>query len=546
MPCLLSCASDAPRGFQADSYIYALVPHSYVMTIPIITNGFGGNRSTFHQDHVIEIHQSAFRRQRDYMNQLLKPGSKKPDFILPACANKLLPPTEKVEKEYVCLWPKPSDFATAMDVYWLTQSHKNASAIHRDVRAPIATAGARVGGGGGGGGSGPTKPEPGASFSSSSECLGRSSEEHYLKVFGAGVVHRVQALGPPDLQMPKDVAASWKTASCLSHSAHPPSPTASQQSQSQSPLGASLATSGSSWASTSRLSNVFLSGLCGRGKGQDRMGDIALTASHLATMYAAVHAPSKSPYALIIEDDVQFPFHVDFAQMLTKAPSGFAAVFLSSSEEGFTHRMWIRYLRDKVLFESEHRRLLDTWMMGAYIINKEVVRPIIDRIVKSLGGNDGGAVGGVGSVGGASGVDVSLDMKILAGLASPCVPAQCCGSLTGFKDQGECVLAPRGIKIESFLLQLFRENSYLSTMPLVMIGINGNISHFNSRHRYWATRDQGALRDQRVVVKHMASGENKLPPHVKPACNFDFEPTVTAAGASMGGDSDKKQQQRFQ
>ena len=48
----------APRGLQADSFIYAMVaPHykAYVLTIPLIANGLGGNQSTFHQRHVESV-----------------------------------------------------------------------------------------------------------------------------------------------------------------------------------------------------------------------------------------------------------------------------------------------------------------------------------------------------------------------------------------------------------------------------------------------------------------------------------------------------------
>lgn len=51
----------APKGFQADSFIYALA-RTYAISVPLITNGAGGNQSTFHQDHVESIHESAFAR----------------------------------------------------------------------------------------------------------------------------------------------------------------------------------------------------------------------------------------------------------------------------------------------------------------------------------------------------------------------------------------------------------------------------------------------------------------------------------------------------
>lgn len=94
--CTLPCIA-ATRGFQADSFIYALAT-TYVLSVPIITNGIGFERSTFHQDHVLHTHQFAFNQQRIFINQLLmtdidgdnKP-IRKPSFISPACGTALLP-----------------------------------------------------------------------------------------------------------------------------------------------------------------------------------------------------------------------------------------------------------------------------------------------------------------------------------------------------------------------------------------------------------------------------------------------------------------------
>ena len=73
----------APRGYQADSFLYAMT-NTYVISIPIIANGLGGNQSTFHQDHVELLHRKAFRRQRQYVNMLYK-EVKPPPFVKPAC-----------------------------------------------------------------------------------------------------------------------------------------------------------------------------------------------------------------------------------------------------------------------------------------------------------------------------------------------------------------------------------------------------------------------------------------------------------------------------
>eukprot|EP00128_Syssomonas_multiformis_P015332 Colp12_sorted_trinity150504_noHs@25346 len=36
----------APRGYQADHFLYAMAP-TYMLAVPVISNGLGGNTSTF-------------------------------------------------------------------------------------------------------------------------------------------------------------------------------------------------------------------------------------------------------------------------------------------------------------------------------------------------------------------------------------------------------------------------------------------------------------------------------------------------------------------
>ena len=74
-PCVL-----APKGFAADSLLYMMVK-TYLLAIPVISNGKGGNQSTFHQDHVESIHAEAFKQQRSYINSYLNGSVKAPDFI---------------------------------------------------------------------------------------------------------------------------------------------------------------------------------------------------------------------------------------------------------------------------------------------------------------------------------------------------------------------------------------------------------------------------------------------------------------------------------
>ena len=58
---------------------------TYMLNIPLIANGLGGNVSTFHQDHVESIHRAAFKRQRKYINKMIKGEVPLPSFAKPAC-----------------------------------------------------------------------------------------------------------------------------------------------------------------------------------------------------------------------------------------------------------------------------------------------------------------------------------------------------------------------------------------------------------------------------------------------------------------------------
>lgn len=58
---------------------------TYMISVPLITNGKGVGSSTFHQDHVEMFHRSAFRKQRQIINEMLQGRAKIPEFAKPAC-----------------------------------------------------------------------------------------------------------------------------------------------------------------------------------------------------------------------------------------------------------------------------------------------------------------------------------------------------------------------------------------------------------------------------------------------------------------------------
>jgi hypothetical protein len=72
-----------------DAFLYAMAK-TYMLNIPLIANGLGGNQSTFHQDHVESIHRGAFQQQRKYVNEMLSGETKMPEFAKPACKKPLM------------------------------------------------------------------------------------------------------------------------------------------------------------------------------------------------------------------------------------------------------------------------------------------------------------------------------------------------------------------------------------------------------------------------------------------------------------------------
>jgi GR25 family glycosyltransferase involved in LPS biosynthesis len=75
--------------------------------------------------------------------------------------------------------------------------------------------------------------------------------------------------------------------------------------------------------------------------------DLAVIMSHLKAIYAAVHDPTPaavaSPYALVLEDDVKFLFHVNYTRLVETAPKDFGILQLVSSNEEAIQGLWAAY-----------------------------------------------------------------------------------------------------------------------------------------------------------------------------------------------------------
>jgi hypothetical protein len=96
--------------------------------------------------------------------------------------------------------------------------------------------------------------------------------------------------------------------------------------------------------SESNGTKAMLLSHCGRKKNRKR--EIAVTVSHLNTIHQAIyHGNASNPYALILEDDLQFATGIDFAALIASAPAGFGVLQLITSNDYAVLELWRVYQR---------------------------------------------------------------------------------------------------------------------------------------------------------------------------------------------------------
>jgi GR25 family glycosyltransferase involved in LPS biosynthesis len=295
---------------------------------------------------------------------------------------------------------------------------------------------------------------------------------------------RVRGITPKEIYIPDDIETTWRTAQCkLQTSWEPPNK-----------LELSFKYS-SEWSSYL----AYTSSLCGRGKKKNTAKELGCTISHLIAMMQAIYSPTaKSRYALIVEDDVQFPFDIDFQALTQSAPNGFGILQLFNSNEGSMESTWIRYTENpKYLWIQRHPvKYFDFWSTCAYLIDRVVMKEVIDAVIRQEKG--------------------WLNLKIVAGINSPCVPRECCVNNTDqFIVHPPCVWAPRGYQADSFLYAMTK--TYAMSIPIIANGLGGNQSTFHQEHVEMFHRK--AFRRQREYINMMLSGKVKPPDFMKPACN---------------------------
>ena len=695
----------AAKGFQADSYLYALTK-TYVLSVPLITNSAGGDKSTFHQDHVVSIHQSAFARQREYINEMIEGKQRLPDFATNACSGRL--PIARPKPAIAAAAAAAAGGAEGVVAGGASESAPSSSSSpgRTGVFASASSDSIAVGSGGDSGASALAAVNCSRAdltssmdstpiywinwdFGSGAHSSQRQANmRHYLDSVVRWRHQRIPAFHSRQLFVPDDIRDQWDGRECKFHSSLLPIyrrhqdrgtgdsesgggseverelpylevstgifqglsavstvaasastrtgrrrrllqiqmqmqnitaqerfvPIQLQQEVGEQTLPLEVERPGSlPWVTSADALNAakrlgpndsrgrmlnnmghidtplrpqledlhapaIISGLCGRGKGQNDMEDLAITLSHLRAIYTAVyHNISASRYALIIEDDVQLVFDIDIPALVDSAPGDFGILRLYTAQLTVLERLWTRFNRDPTgdLWSTLNEKIFDSWSTKAYLINREVIRPVIDEIFqfvrvgtagarREVSGGGGGGIAGVG-IAGATGDPVraeasstattstqyAFEAKVIAGLTSPCIPHQCCVSSSSISSSGSssvsfsytspCVEVTAGFLAQKYLWKL--APSYALHIPIVTGNLNGilkpepsnlssptNNSYSNSDPvnaggvtnsgdgGVLASEDMASLKKHRDLIYDLFASSALLPPFLR-ICN---------------------------
>jgi GR25 family glycosyltransferase involved in LPS biosynthesis len=321
----------------------------------------------------------------------------------------------------------------------------------------------------------------------------RVAMEAHLSEMGLSY-HRIRGLPYQEIYIPDDIQKTWETRWCMLETEQKIPPRDSVIKDKKNPL---------------HNMTAIMAGLCGRKRDVKKNKgnvpkELGCTSSHLIAMREAIYSESRSRYALIIEDDVQFPFDVDWEELARSAPAGFGILQLFNSNQASMEETWLKYLKkNKLWIQRLPMKFMDFWSTCAYLIDRIVMKPLVDSVIYEKDG--------------------WLQLKVIAGINGPCVPDKCCVASNSsnpavrndkFVGKPPCVWAPRGYQADSYLYAMTR--TYMLSMPLITNGRGTNQSTFHQSHVSLIHTE--AFKRQRQYINQMLSGKVPPPAFARPAC----------------------------
>lgn len=292
---------------------------------------------------------------------------------------------------------------------------------------------------------------------------------------------RVSGLTPSNLYIPDEIETTWRTAWCKTTTSQI-LPTYREVFESTN--------------SSMKDISAIVSGLCGRGKNKNTPKELGCTTSHLVAIHKAVYSiTTRSRYALIIEDDVSFPFNINFDELVKSAPNDFVILQLFNSNKDSMKETWNNYLKNPNFLFVENKNNLKFWSTCAYLIDRIRMKPLLDAVYYH-DSNDGW-----------------FHFSIIAGIQGPCAPKECCID-NKFQQKPPCVWASNGYQADSYLYALAK--TYVTTIPMITNGQGVSVSTFHQNHVEMFHK--ASFIRQRQYINDMLRGKVNYPSYLQPAC----------------------------
>lgn len=438
--------------------------------------------------------------------------------------------------------------------------------------------------------------------------------------------HMQQAILAHELIVPDDIEKTWRGTKCKLQSSDMPMISTDQQTPHASEFHSEgsrvnnqelldaldandlqrtqdiqqRAAKSVSTGSSDRAVRYIVDGLCGRGANKNTVDDLALTVTHLVALHRALRFyrqqnarninmhksdvqqggdsrfSSVGRYALIIEEDVQFAFDIDFRALIQSAPPQFAMLQLTNTDHKLLYQRHRKYydppkpspssqpqsqLAGKYDTRMWGKRdtFIESWATSAYIVDLAVVGRIIDTMVSTSSSPAAGS---------ASASVSEYRFKVVAGLPRPCVPKECCISTAQgvvfaqpaftqttnaqqaqsqalSQAQGSslkrvsdvCVLSPKGFISDAFIPSMFdypgvadisAGGVYVANLPLVVNGLGGKFNDpYNQRYRMDKESAKGLQTQRRFVNQLYEAEKSSVPSFMTPACLFGVEKEIS-------------------
>lgn len=317
--------------------------------------------------------------------------------------------------------------------------------------------------------------------------------------------HRVRGYSLKEFHVPQDITKAVESARregymCVPDTAYDPSKPLNDTNSENGGNGSGS----SSRLPMGKIRKVFVKGACG--SHFNTVKELVTVASHLLAIKEAVYSnTATSKYAVIMEDDVWTPFDIDFEELIETIPdSNFGFIQLFNSKPLMASELLHRYKQIKYMwyprpveFDMRH---LPSFSTGAYIINREILKPIVDALIRTE-------------------EDGWTSYKMVAGSVLPkCRPSICCP----YPDKPNefvaslpnCIWAPVGYQADSFLYAMAK--TYVYSIPMFLDGIGSDESTIHQAHVIHQHRQ--SFRKIRDFIAQFMRKEVPLPHYIHMAC----------------------------